>query len=159
MDRHLEIRIRPFTPTDQAAVKQLILNGLGGHFGFIDETMNPDLDDIWQYYVTPGNVFVVTEIEGQIVGSGALIEEEKGVGRLVRMSVSAEYQRRGIGRQLVQHLIQKASEQRYQCLLVETNHDWYDAIGLYQNCGFREYGRDEESVYFQQKLTTDPVKD
>jgi N-acetylglutamate synthase-like GNAT family acetyltransferase len=114
--------------------------------------MNPDLDDIWQHYVVPGNVFVVAEVDGRIVGSGALIEESKGVGRLVRMSVSPDWQRRGIGRKLVQYLIQKAQEQGCQHLLVSTNHDWYDAIGLYQSCGFCQYDRDEESVYFQQKL-------
>jgi len=30
---------------------------------------------------------------------------------------------------------------------VETNNDWYDAIGLYERCGFVEYDRDAESVY------------
>ncbi|MCB9422419.1 MAG: GNAT family N-acetyltransferase [Ardenticatenaceae bacterium] len=151
---NFDVRIRPFTPQDQSDTRQLILAGLGGHFGFIDETMNPDLNDIWQQYVVPGNVFVVAEMSGQIVGSGALIEESKGVGRLVRMSVSPDRQRRGIGRMLVQHLVQKANEKGYRRLLVETNHDWYDAIGLYQNCGFCEYGRDEESVHMQQELSS-----
>jgi ribosomal protein S18 acetylase RimI-like enzyme len=154
---NFELRIRPFTPPDQTATRQLILQGLGSHFGFIDETMNPDLDDIWQHYIVPGNIFVVAEMDSQIVGSGALIEEKEGVGRLVRMSVNPHHQRRGIGRTLVQHLIQKANEQGYQHLLVETNHDWYDAIGLYQSCGFCEYNRDEESIHFQldrNQLTT-----
>jgi ribosomal protein S18 acetylase RimI-like enzyme len=152
------VRIRPFTPADQIATRQLILNGLGSHFGFIDETMNPDLDDIWQHYVVPGNIFVVAELNGRVVGSGALIKETKENGRLVRMSVSTDCQRRGIGRMLVQHLIQKAREQGYQYLFVETNHDWYDAISLYQSCGFGEYERDEESRHFQQKLTANPPR-
>lgn len=151
------VRIRPFTPQDQIAARQLILEGLGGHFGFIDETMNPDLANIWQQYIIPGNLFVVTEIDRQIVGTGALIEEAKGIGRLVRMSVSPRHQRRGIGRQLVQHLIQKAKEQGYERLLVETNHDWVDAIGLYQSCGFCEYDLDDVSVHMYLALnrTTD----
>jgi GNAT superfamily N-acetyltransferase len=153
-----EVRIRPFTPTDQTAARQLILEGLGSHFGFIDETMNPDLGDIWQHYVVPGNSFVIAEIDGRIVGTGALIEETKGVGRLVRMSVSPGHQRRGIGRRLVHHLIQKANEQGYRRLLVETNHDWFDAISLYQSCGFCEYDRDEESVHFQQKIAAPPTR-
>ncbi len=145
--------IRPFTPADQTATQQLILEGLGSHFGFIDETMNPDLDDIWQHYVLTGDTFTIAEIDGHIVGSGALIEEAKGVGRLVRMSVSPNHQRRGIGRRLVHHLIQQAQERGYQYLLVETNHDWYDAIGLYQSCGFREYAKDTESVHMKLTLS------
>jgi GNAT superfamily N-acetyltransferase len=151
------MKIRPFTPQDQSAARQLILEGLGGHFGFIDRTMNPDLDDIWQNYVAAGNVFVVAEVDGIIVGTGALIDEQ-GNGRLVRMSVRPSHQRQGIGRQLVQHLIQKAIERRYTRLIVETNHDWYDAISLYQKCGFRAYARDEESVHFQLKLAGQPAQ-
>jgi ribosomal protein S18 acetylase RimI-like enzyme len=150
---NFEIRIRPFTPADQPATRQIILEGLGGHFGFIDETMNPDLDDIWRHFIISGNLFIVAEINSQIVGTGALIEEAKGVGRLVRMSVNPDHQRRGIGHQLVQHLIQKANEQGFQHLLVETNHDWVDAIGLYQSCGFCEYDRDAESVYLRLVLS------
>ncbi len=140
------LKIRPFHPQDQSAARQLILEGLGGHFGFIDETMNPDLDDIWQHYVAAGGIFVVAEIDGLLVGTGALIDEE-GDGRIVRMSVRKTHQRQGIGRQLVHHLIQKANEQGYRRLLVETNNDWYDAIGLYQRCGFCGYDRDSVSVY------------
>ncbi len=152
------VGIRPFTPQDQSVTRQLILAGLGGHFGFIDETMNPDLDDIWQHYIVPGSIFVVAEINNQIVGTGALIEENRGVGRLVRMSVSPDWQRRGIGRRLVHHLIQKANERGYRRLLVETNHDWVDAISLYQSCGFCEYDRDEESIHFQQKIAASPTR-
>src|SRR5690242_17481186 len=38
--------LRQFAPHDASAMRQLVLAGLGDHFGIIDETMNPDLDDI-----------------------------------------------------------------------------------------------------------------
>ncbi len=142
-------QIRPFTPQDQPFARQIILDGLGGHFGFIDESLNPDLDDIWHSYVVPGNIFIVVELSGELVGTGALIREGVSNGRLVRMSVRKSQQRQGIGRALVQRLVQKAKEQGYKRLLVETNNDWYDAISLYQQCGFHEYDRDEESIYLQ----------
>ena len=141
-----EYQIRPFTPSDQEAAAALILDGLGEHFGFIDETLNTDLDDIWQHYIQTGGFFVVAKRDGEVVGTGALINDG-GNGRLVRMSVSKSSQRQGIGRKLVRHLIQLAREQGYDRLLVETNNDWYDAIGLYVHCGFRQYDQDEESVY------------
>lgn len=40
------IKVRPFETRDQVAARKLILSGLGEHFGFIDERLNPDLDDI-----------------------------------------------------------------------------------------------------------------
>ena len=147
-------KIRPFSPQDQPIARQLILEGLGGHFGFIDETINPDLDDIWQQYVASGNLFVVVESDGVLVGTGALVEEggDEINGRLLRMSVRVSHQRQGIGRGLVRHLCQQAQKRGYKHLLVETNNDWFDAIGLYESCGFREYDRDAESVHLQLTL-------
>ena len=132
------MRIRPFVAADQAAVRRLILTGLGDHFGFVDESRNPDLDDIQAGYVGRGHLFVVAERDNEIVGTGALIEEEPGVGRLVRMSVGSRHRRQGIGRGLVEHLVAVARERGYRRLLVETNDDWDDAIGLYLDCGFVE---------------------
>lgn len=141
------LRLRPFTFYDQAAARALILAGLGEHFGFIDESLNPDLDDIWQSYVQPGHLFLVAELDDCLVGTGALIQETPDTGRIVRLSVSQAQRRAGIGRALLEHLLQAGRERGYRQIVVETNHDWHDAIGLYRRCGFVEYGRDEESVY------------
>src|SRR5437870_1312389 len=78
--------IRPFEPRDQDAVSKLILEGLGEHFGFIDETLNPDLADIMKCYIIPGHTFLVAYIGSNLVGTGALIRENEGSGRIVRVS-------------------------------------------------------------------------
>lgn len=145
------LRIRPFQVTDQSPVKQLINAGLGEHFGFVDPRFNPDLDDIWRTYIQAGHYFIVAELAGELVGTGCLVRETAVTGRLIRMSVSQQHRRQGIGRQLVCHLLQKAKMLGYQQLLVETNHDWADAIGLYQAHGFVEYDRDEESIHMKLK--------
>jgi N-acetylglutamate synthase-like GNAT family acetyltransferase len=143
----LEVKIRNFQAQDQEIVKTLILEGLGEHFGRINPDLNPDLNDIHSTYVQAGHSFVVAEIGGQIVGTAALVNESPQVGRIVRVTVSPAQRRAGIGRLLVEYLVKTAVEQEITKLLVETNLDWYDAIRLYQRCGFVEYGRDEESVH------------
>ena len=152
----MELLIRPFAEHDQTATRKLILEGLGDHFGFIDESINPDLDDINSHYLEPGSAFVVADMAGEIVGTGALLEESEGIGRLVRMSVKRTLRRQGIGRALVAHLIQLAGRSDIHRLLVETNLDWYDAIGLYQSNGFAEYDRDEVSTYMCMDLVESP---
>ena len=141
------LKIRPFTPADQTAARQLILAGLGQHFGWIDESRNPDLDDLQCHYLDQGHLFVVAEKQGTLVGTGALIGETPGVSRMVRISVSLAHQRQGIGRQLVAHLMQQAWARGDQRIVVETNLDWWDAIGLYHSLGFSQYDQDEESVH------------
>ncbi|MFQ5596129.1 MAG: GNAT family N-acetyltransferase [Anaerolineae bacterium] len=140
--------IRRFEPGDQDAARRLILAGLGEHFGWIDETCNPDLDDITANYIEPGHVFVVAETDGELVGTGALIAEHKDIGRIVRMSVSRTHRRKGIGRTLVAHLLDVARQKDFSQVRVSTEHDWKAAIGLYKCCGFTEYNRDDVDVHF-----------
>lgn len=147
------LRIRPFVPRDQAAVRRLILAGLGERFGFVDETLNPDLDDIAATYLRAGHLVDLVEVEGAIVGVGILVADGPGVGRLVRMSVSAAHRRRGIGRALVAHLIGRAERRGDRRLLLETNDDWHDAIRLYRTCGFVEIARVAGDVHLALDLS------
>ena len=147
-----ELSIRPFLADDQDTVKGLILEGMGEHFGHIDESLNPDLDDIDANYAAKGDAFFVVEMCGSVVGTGALILVEENVGRIVRMSVDRAYRRRGIGKAIAEHLVRLAGRKDVERALVETNSDWDDAIRLYQRCGFVEYDRDDVSVYMALNL-------
>ena len=149
----MDVLIRGFRPQDQETVKRLILQGLGEHFGRINPALNPDLNDIDRNYIQAGHCFVVAKVAGEIVGTAALVSEGSGVGRIVRVTVAPAQRRAGLGRMLVEHLLETAVERGVKQVLVETNLDWYDAIRLYERCGFREYGRDEESVHFSLALT------
>ncbi len=148
----MTLLIRPFEPRDQAAARQLILIGLGEHFGWIDETRNPDVDDITANYIERGDIFLIVEMDGVLVGTGALITESADTGRIVRMSVSRMYRRKGIGRALVSHLLDLAKSKKFARVLVSTNTHWQDAIGLYQHCGFKEYRRDESGIHLVLEL-------
>ncbi len=129
------MEIRPFQTTDQPAAKALILAGLAAHWGWLDPTRNPDLDDIAVSYA--GGVFLVAYDRGELVGTGALIPAGKRVGRLVRMSVAESRRRQGIGRDLLQALIAAAQERGYTHLVLETTATWAEAIAFYEVNGFR----------------------
>jgi ribosomal protein S18 acetylase RimI-like enzyme len=147
-----ELTIRPFQPADQDAVRRLILAGLLEHWGVLDETRNPDLDDVQQTYVDRGHTFLVAISEGQIVGTGALLVETPLRGRIQRMSVDAGLRRSGIGRRMLAALLDVAHQRGFREVVLETTHDWYPAIALYQSRGFVEYDRDEEDVHLRLPL-------
>jgi GNAT superfamily N-acetyltransferase len=150
-----DITIRHFAPADQTTVRAIVNAGLGEHFGYVDERYNPDLDDITASYLDKGHVFVVAEHAGFIVGTGALVVEDARTGRLVRMSVIPEHRGKGIGRALVQRLIDLARRRGLARLVVETNRDWADATGLYRACGFRQVAEDSVSDHFVLSLVED----
>lgn len=130
------VRIRPFQPADQAAARDLILTGLGEHFGHIDATLNPDLQDIWTSYTARGGHFFVAQRDSVLVGTGGLVLEAEDIWRIVRVSVASQHRRLGIGKRMTRHLIATARDLGASAIVVETNQDWLDAISLYLRCGF-----------------------
>lgn len=148
-----DLYIRPFTETDQSAARRLILEGLGEHFGFVDEGCNPDLDDIAACYTARGHRFLVAFVGAELVGTAALVFEDAAAGRIVRVSVAREHRRQGIGRALITRLVDAARAAGLARLWMETNDDWADAIAFYQRCGFVEYDHRDGNVYMALDLT------
>jgi ribosomal protein S18 acetylase RimI-like enzyme len=145
--------IRPFVASDQDAARTVILTGLGEHWGHIDETLNPDLDDIAAHYPPQiADFFVVEDADGAIIGTAGLIQEDADTGRIVRMSVTKAARGRGIGKRLVAQLETAARARGYRRLVCETTHDWTDAIALYSATGFTELGVWNDDRHFEKHL-------
>lgn len=151
------LRVRPFEPRDQIAARRLILEGLGSHFGHIDESMNPDLDDIAASYASA--VFLVAEHDGRIVGTGALTPEpdrRAGAGRLrriQRMSTAAGHRRRGVATAVLRALLDHARERGYGDVVLSTVERWDDAVAFYTAAGFQITHRtDDGDVHFAIQL-------
>ena len=79
----MTLTVRDFTAGDQAEVRELVLQGLGDHWGTIEAWRNPDLDDIAASYA--GGRTVVVEHDGVIVHPDRPYE----VGQQVRMAGGA----------------------------------------------------------------------
>ena len=142
-----EIEIRGFIPNDQDRAESLILQGLAEHFKIIDPTLNPDLNNIGESYLAQGSLFLVAELDSDLVGTGAIITESEDTGRIVRVSVASTYRRMGIGRLITNCLIKAAYQFNFSQIVVETNDDWIDAIRLYKQCGFTEYDRHDGELH------------
>jgi GNAT superfamily N-acetyltransferase len=149
-----ELCIRSFAVDDQEQARWLILEGLGEHFGYLDETLNPDLDDILHTYLRAGHVFVVACMGRELVGTGALILHGEGISEMVRISTRKTYRRRGIGQAIVTYLVDVARQRGDRRIIVKTNASWHDAIHLYQRLGFVEYERTALGVGLELLLTT-----
>jgi ribosomal protein S18 acetylase RimI-like enzyme len=145
--------IRVLTPADQAAARALILEGLGERFGFVDETRNPDVDDLVASYLARGHLVLVAEVADALAGTGALIFEPDGVTcQLVRVSVRRDLRRLGIARALITELLARARERGRHRIWVETDEPWRDAIALYERLGFVEYERRDGLVFLDMSL-------
>jgi GNAT superfamily N-acetyltransferase len=144
------VGIRPFRTEDQAAARELILAGMVEYWGFLDRTRNPDLDDIATTYAD--GVFVCAWCGDELVGTGALVPEREGAGRIVRMSVATHLRRRGIGTKILQYLCDQARSLGYRELVLETTAWWEDAIAFYECQGFRRVGSLPGEAQFEKRL-------
>lgn len=143
------IKLRDFQPADQGEVKALITAGLGEHHGFVDHSMNPDLNNISKSYAD--TVFNVAEQAARerflgessnesqkrrIVGAGALIPRTGDKAEIVCMSVVPDVRRYGIGTMILHHLCEEGKARGFSQLFLETTTTWTDVIAFYQRFGF-----------------------
>src|SRR5262245_60234314 len=158
----MAILVRRFEPSDQAQCRQLILSGLGEHFGFIDDSRNPDLHDIAQSYLSNRHDFYVAErrvstdrtgitTDGQVVGTVGLLFDP-GRARIVRMSVAREHRQQGIATALLKKCIERARERGVPDMVAFTEPHWSDAVGFYLALGFVKYGSDAEDIHLRLSL-------
>lgn len=145
-DEVLAIKILPFQPENQETVRGLILEGLEEHWGYLDESKNPDLEDIGVSYGEA--TFLVAWLDGEIVGTGAFIPRSERVVEIVRMSVLRELRRQGIGRRILRELCRRAYESGYREAISETTNTWEGVIEFYRQFGFQITHYVEDDVYF-----------
>jgi putative acetyltransferase len=148
------LSLRPFRPEDQDAVKALILAGLKEHWGTLDPSLNPDLDDIATTYADA--TFLLACQGSRIVGTGGLKPRDTDAGEIVRMSVAAGCRRRGIGRRILDALIAAARDQDFARIILETTQTWAGAVAFYQAAGFEITHHQDGDVYFVMHLTPRP---
>jgi ribosomal protein S18 acetylase RimI-like enzyme len=145
-----DLTILPFQQENQSEVKQLVLNGLREHWGMIDPSKNPDLDDIAASYA--GASFLVAWLQKRIVGTGALVSRPDDSAEIVRMSVANNLRRRGIGKLILNQLVLRARAAGYRQVFLETTSSWQEVIEFYLRYGFHFTHYQAGDAYFALEL-------
>ena len=76
-------------------------------------------------------------VQKEAVGCCALIRLDDTSFEVAKMAVTLAWQRHGLGRKLLEHVIQHARELKAKRLYLETNSRLVPAIRLYESLGFR----------------------
>jgi GNAT superfamily N-acetyltransferase len=132
--------------------KEVILGGFLERFGFIDQSLNPDIQDIWKEYMQGDDLFYVGMDGKRMVCTGAIRRESRDTFQVVRMSVVKAYRKHGLGRRMLAHLEDKAQSLGARRLILETNKQWADAIHFYQKNGYSVTHEDDVSCYFEKEF-------
>jgi len=151
MDTIDNITIVPFRLEHQAEAKALILAGLEEHWGTLDLSMNPDLNDIGKTYEAAH--FLVALQNGKLIGTGALIPQSDKVAEVVRMSVNTQLRRLGIGKRILRELCLYAKSNGYKQIILETTETWHEVIEFYKRFGFQITHYQDGDAYFSLDLS------
>ena len=144
------ISLAPFQASDQPAVKALVLAGLVDHWGQLDPTLNPDLNDIAETYKDA--YFLVAKQEERVVGCGALVPRDAHTAEIKRMSVAAAMRRQGLGRRILTALCEQAKARGFQRIILETTETWDEVITFYLAFGFQITHYQDQDVYFELEI-------
>jgi len=138
-DGDVPVRVRSFTPADQAACNRLYREGLiGGTLSENDTCV--DLDDIHTVYMRPGNHFWVAEMPGgEVVGMIGVQHHEEGSGEIRRLRVAAHARRRGVGSALVEAAVRFCEQNNYLKVTLDTFMEREPAVRLFEKFRFRHF--------------------
>ncbi len=124
---------------DEAAVKQLVREvlveyGLSPDRGALDA----DIDDLQANYLARGGVFRILEEHGVVVGCGGLYPLDATTAEVRKMYFVPALRGRGLGRQLLNELIDCARAAGFEKLVLQTASPLVEARALYASAGFAE---------------------
>ncbi len=145
----LHALIRAFQSGDESAFSALNLRWIEEYFGVEDKDRR-QLEDPHSEILDRGGYIAIAELEGVIVGTGALIPAShppdgyEGWGEIVKMATAPMAQGAGVGGDILDHLIEQAQIKKMQGLWLETNDQLEAATLLYKRKGFVELSKDQQ---------------
>ena len=155
--------IRKFNEEDLKSIKAITVEGfvgvsldhsleqkLGGNFAGHDWRWRKarHIDDDLE--TNPEGIFVAEEEDGTILGYiSATIDREAGKGRIPNLAVASEARSQGIGRALIEHVLDYFRSEKLEYAVIETMESNPIGQTLYPQTGFQEIAR---QVHYAQRL-------
>lgn len=131
-----EVSIIDFAPRHAEAFRALNLAWIRQHW----EPEPADfqaLDHPREYILEPGGHITMAELDGEVVGTCALLKMADGGYELAKMTVAEHARGHGIGRRLIEAVIERARQLGGHRVFLESNSVLKTAITLYEDMGFR----------------------
>jgi len=134
--------IRRYRDADHDAVWNVhnaALNAVDAHGG--NGPWDDDLHAIPSVYLEAGGEFLVGELDGRVVATGAIVRRDDQTAEITRMRVHPDVWRCGFGRAILLRLEARAAELGYRHLRLETTAGQTAAQALYRAHGYHQTHR------------------
>ena len=130
-----EVRIVPFAPELRAHFYRLNAEWLSRYYS-IEPIDHAVLSEPERQVLAPGGAIFFALLDGEPVGTCALLQETPGVYELSKMAVTERCRGLGIGRKLLDAAIAEFRAHGGQRLFLESHSGLRPALRLYESAGF-----------------------
>lgn len=134
--------IRTIQPADNKTLAFIIRNTLAefgaNHPGTV--YYDPTTDTLFELFQKKGSIYYVAELNGVIIGGAGLYPSDglpADTAELVKMYLLPEARGLGLGKLLIEKVLQFAKETGYQKVYIETMPELKKAMKVYEKFGFR----------------------
>lgn len=128
--------IRRYQPRDDDAIFAVHVAAMSAVGALFPGPWDDDFKNIATVYLESGGDFLVGELDGSIVATGALRRIDAEIGEIKRMRVLPLYQRRGFGQQVLDALERRAMGVGLSTLELDTTAGQVAARAFYGKNGY-----------------------
>jgi putative acetyltransferase len=137
----MSVTIRPIAKEDNAALAVIVRNSLAEFGANKPGTVfyDPTTDALYELFQTKGSFYFVAQEENTILGGGGIYPTEglpANTCELVKMYLHPNARGKGLGRQLIEHCLNRAKENGYEYCYLETMPELKQALKVYEQFGF-----------------------
>lgn len=132
-----EIKLFPYSAEHREHFKQLNKEWITKYFA-LEELDNYALDDPEGHILDHGGHIVMASLNGEIVGTCALINSGDGEYELAKMAVTGKGRGKGIGFLLGEAVIEIARKEGAKKVMLLSNRILHPALHVYRKLGFVE---------------------
>ena len=140
------LEIVPFNGDYKSAFESLNREWIEEYFVMEEEDLKT-LQNPESYIMEKGGEIFFAVLDGDVVGTSAMIQTSKGIYELAKMSVAKKLQGLGIGKKLLKRCIDFSKEREAIEIFLITNDSLKPALNLYQSCGFVLNEQNDDNRY------------
>jgi ribosomal protein S18 acetylase RimI-like enzyme len=140
------LKIVPFNKDYKPAFEFLNRAWIEEYF-FMEEEDLKTLHNPESYILEEGGEVFFAILDGEVVGTAAMIQTDKGIYELAKMAVARQFQGLGIGKKLLKRCIDFSKEREATEIFLITNDSLKPALSLYLSFGFVLNDQNDDNRY------------
>jgi DNA-binding MarR family transcriptional regulator/predicted GNAT family N-acyltransferase len=143
-----KVQIKPFRPVLREHFERINAEWLERDFA-IEAIDRAVLSQPEQHVLKPGGAILYAVLDGEVIGTAALLKEGPGVYELSKMAVETGFRGLGAGRLLLDAAIAEFGRRAGKILFLESSKKLTPALTMYESAGFVHHPAPRPGSHYQ----------